>query len=111
MLVELFFICLPFILFFLFQVAFPKYEKTLSFILLILIFSGLIYLNSLPYFVIFILGLLIGIFIEVILGLVVRTQHWENASFFGVPYWLPLVWGYGFVVIHQVGNIIFYYFK
>ncbi len=54
----------------------------------------------------FIIGLLLGLVIEVALGLILRTQHWEKASFFGVPYWLPIIWGYGFVMIHRVGNIV-----
>ncbi len=51
-------------------------------------------------------GLLGGVFIEVGLGQINRLQHWENASFFGVPYWLPLVWGFGFVLIRRIGNLI-----
>lgn len=54
----------------------------------------------------FFVGLSMGLIIEVGLGLIARTQHWEYASLFGVPYWLPLIWGYGFVIMRRVGNVI-----
>jgi hypothetical protein len=56
----------------------------------------------------FITGLIFGLFIELFLGLIIRTQFWENASFFGIPYWLPIVWGYGFIVIYKIGDFIVY---
>jgi hypothetical protein len=44
-------------------------------------------------------GLIYGIFVEVIMGKIARTQHWKNTQFFGVPPWLPFAWGVGFVAI------------
>ena len=35
------------------------------------------------------LGIVIGLFIEVISGFLYRMQYWENDSLFGVPTWLP----------------------
>lgn len=49
------------------------------------------------------LGLFLGIFIEVVLGAVARQQYWVNASLMGVPVWLPIAWGIGFVVITRIG--------
>ena len=60
--------------------------------------------------ILFGVGMGTGIIVEVGLGLVVRTQHWEYASFFGVPFWLPIIWGYGFVVMRRFGNIIVCFF-
>lgn len=54
--------------------------------------------------VIYLIGVAMGLIIEVGLGQVARTQFFTNASLFGVPLWLPLAWGYGFVVIRRVGN-------
>lgn len=59
--------------------------------------------------ILFFLGLLTGLIIEVGLGLIARTQLWEYASFFGVPYWLPLIWGYGFVIMRRIGNGIVHF--
>jgi hypothetical protein len=56
--------------------------------------------------ILYALGLVSGLIIEVGLGQIARTQHWENASLLGVPYWLPLLWGYGFVVMRRVGNAV-----
>src|SRR3989304_8063467 len=52
----------------------------------------------------FFIGMILGFFIEVVLGLYYRMQYWENARLLGVPIWLPIVWGYGFVFIRRVGN-------
>jgi len=61
--------------------------------------------------ILFFVGLSAGLIIEVGLGMVARTQHWEYASLFGVPFWLPLIWGYGFVVMRRLGNSIVGYFN
>lgn len=58
----------------------------------------------------FAFGVLMALIIELGLGLVARSQHWSHASLFGIPYWLPLIWGYGFVVMRRVGNLIVGYF-
>ena len=49
----------------------------------------------------FIIGVILGIIIEVGLTGVAgeRQQVWLNASFFGIPYWLPIVWGVAFIII------------
>ncbi len=61
-------------------------------------------------FHLFLFGVLLSLIIELGLGLVARSQHWEHASLFGIPYWLPLMWGYGFVVMRRVGNQIVTHF-
>jgi hypothetical protein len=52
------------------------------------------------------LGIGTGLVIEVGLGMVARTQHFDYASLFGVPFWLPIIWGYGFVAMRRIGNSI-----
>ena len=54
----------------------------------------------------FITGLLYGIVIEVGLGLVHRQQLWTDASLYGVPLWLPIVWGIGFIYIGRLAVFI-----
>lgn len=54
----------------------------------------------------YLLGVTVGLTIEVGLGQIARTQHWTHASLYGVPYWLPLAWGYGFVVMRRIGNVV-----
>lgn len=51
----------------------------------------------------FITGILVGSFIEIGLRILGYQQTWTDASLFGVPYWLPIAWGLGFVVITRVG--------
>lgn len=58
----------------------------------------------------FIFGVAMALIIELGLGLIARSQHWDHASLFGIPYWLPLIWGYGFVVMRRIGNLIVEYF-
>jgi hypothetical protein len=53
-----------------------------------------------------VVGIALGCGIEVGLGLVLRQQHWEQATLLGVPMWLPLIWGLGFIAIRRIGNAI-----
>jgi hypothetical protein len=50
-------------------------------------------------------GILMGIIFEVI-GNSWLGQNWSEASFFTIPLWLPLAWGYGFIIIRRIGNIL-----
>lgn len=54
----------------------------------------------------FLMGLIIGFVFEALAGLVHRMQHWDNASLLGIPVWLPIFWGYGFIFIHRLGELI-----
>ena len=56
--------------------------------------------------VLLVIGLLAGGVIEIGLRFLGFQQVWNNASLFGVPYWLPLIWGFGFVVITRLGIYI-----
>ncbi|MFA6585429.1 MAG: hypothetical protein WCS97_03225 [Candidatus Paceibacterota bacterium] len=51
----------------------------------------------------FIIGILTGSFIEIGLRVLGYQQTWTEASLLGVPYWLPIAWGLGFVLITRVG--------
>jgi hypothetical protein len=98
------FLC--FIIFFLFQSKKVWKEKFLTFaIIFISIFTAFIsyHQNEL---LLFIIGLFFGIVIEVGMRRLGYQQIWNDASFFGVPYWLPLIWGFGFVIITRLGIFI-----
>jgi len=47
----------------------------------------------------FLVGAIISLLFEMVGGLYYRTQFWADASLFGIPIWLPILWGYGFVMI------------
>lgn len=51
-------------------------------------------------------GLVTGTFIEVGFRFLGYQQVWTDASFFGVPYWLPISWGVMFVLITRLGMYI-----
>lgn len=51
----------------------------------------------------FFLGVVIGAWIEIGFRFLGYQQAWTDASFFGVPYWLPIAWGVGFVLITRLG--------
>lgn len=51
-------------------------------------------------------GIIIGFLVEFSGDAVYQLQYWEQASFFGLPIWLPILWGYGFVMIRRIGNLI-----
>jgi hypothetical protein len=54
----------------------------------------------------FIIGTGLGILIEWYMGNISRTQYWRNTLFLPIPIWLPLAWGYGFTIIHNIGTLL-----
>jgi TctA family transporter len=52
------------------------------------------------------LGMILGFLFEMAGNFVYKAQYWNNASLFGIPIWLPLMWGYGFIFIRRIGNIL-----
>jgi hypothetical protein len=56
-------------------------------------------------YLVLIFGITIGLIFEFI-GNFWLGQNWPEASFFTIPIWLPLTWGYGFVIIRRIGNIL-----
>lgn len=54
----------------------------------------------------FLVGVLLGIIGEVGGDYFNQLQYWENGSFFGVPIWLPVLWGYACVYFRRLGNFI-----
>jgi len=57
-------------------------------------------------FFLLLLGILSGVIIEIGGDTVYHLQYWSQGSFFGIPIWLPLLWGYGFVLIRRLGDLI-----
>ena len=97
---------ISFILFFVILVLTGGNELilTLTIILILLINFKIKYYKG--EWTLFLIGLIFGFLIEVGLGFVYRLQLWRDTTFFGVPVWLPIVWGYGFVIIRRIGNLI-----
>lgn len=54
----------------------------------------------------YLLGVLIGAIIELWGALIVHFQNFTQGSLLGMPLWLPLVWGYAFVAMRRIGNLI-----
>ena len=49
------------------------------------------------------IGTVVGLLLEVGFRFLGYQQSWTQASLFGIPFWLPLAWGIGFVLITRVG--------
>ena len=95
-----------FIIFFVFQSKGKLSEKVLTlFIALAAVITWLISYHHNEW-LLFVIGLLFGIFIEVGLRYFGYQQKWKDASFFGVPYWLPIIWGFGFIIITRLGIFV-----
>lgn len=54
----------------------------------------------------FLIGIAVGLIVEVGMRIFGYQQVWTEGSFFGVPYWLPIIWGAGFVLITRFGMFI-----
>lgn len=55
---------------------------------------------------IFLLGVIVGFIAEVGGDTIYQMQYWVQGSLFGIPLWLPLFWGLGFVMMRRIGNNI-----
>jgi len=55
---------------------------------------------------IFAYGIFIGTIVEVIGTQVSGYQSFANPNFGGIPLWLPLAWGYGFVAMQRIGRVL-----
>ncbi|MCK5107674.1 MAG: hypothetical protein KAQ83_03025 [Nanoarchaeota archaeon] len=81
-----------------------EYLIALSIILFITIILKVKYYKN--EWIILLVGIVCGIIGEVGGDLIYKMQSWESGSFFGVPIWLPLFWGYIFLLTRRVGNLI-----
>jgi len=54
----------------------------------------------------FLIGVIAGTTLEVGGDIFYKLQSWDKGSLYGLPLWLPLLWGYGFVFIRRLGNLI-----
>lgn len=82
-------------------------NNILLFTIYFLLSLGLIYLHKdKTEFLIFAYGIVIGALVEIIGTQVSGYQSFVNPDFGGIPMWLPLAWGYGFVAMKRVGFIL-----
>lgn len=51
-------------------------------------------------------GILIGLLVEIVGTQVSGYQSFTKPDFLGIPIWLPVAWGYGFVAMRRIGDII-----
>lgn len=54
----------------------------------------------------FIIGIITCIVIEIGGSQIYKLQYWISGSFFSIPLWLPILYGYSFIFIRRIGNII-----
>jgi len=56
--------------------------------------------------IVLVVGIIVGLVLEVGGDLVYQMQYWESGMLWGIPLWLPLFWGYAFVMIRRAGNLM-----
>ena len=54
----------------------------------------------------FAVGVVVGAIVEIGFRILGYQQTWTQASLFGIPLWLPIAWGVGFVLITRLGIAI-----
>jgi hypothetical protein len=81
-------------------------EKTLT--VLVVVISIVVFLISYNHNeeALFLAGVILGIMVETGLRFGGQQYPWRDTSFFGMPSWLPLVWGFGFVIATRIGFFI-----
>ncbi|MFZ1987965.1 MAG: hypothetical protein WAV21_02965 [Minisyncoccia bacterium] len=55
---------------------------------------------------ILVIGIGFGLLIEIGFRIFGYQQNWNQSSLFGIPYWLPIAWGIGFVLITRLGIVL-----
>ena len=55
---------------------------------------------------IFAYGIVAGVVVETIGTSVSGYQSFSKPDFWGIPYWLPVSWGYGFILMKRIGLIM-----
>ena len=82
-------------------------NNVLLFIIYLVLTLGLIYFHKdKTEFSIFAYGILIGAIVEVIGTQISGYQSFTKPDFGGIPMWLPIVWGYGFVAMKRIGFVL-----
>ncbi len=82
-------------------------NSVLLFIIYLVLTLGLIYFHKdKTEFIIFFYGIVIGGLVEIVGTQVSGYQSFTKSDFFGIPVWLPVAWGYGFVVMKRIGFIL-----
>lgn len=80
-------------------------------IILLLVFIGiLIAVFLIKYnkgeFIILLYGIGIGLLIEILGTYVIHYQSFANPDILGIPLWLPVAWGYAFVLMGRIAKIL-----
>lgn len=82
-------------------------NNVLLFIIYFVLTLGLIYVHKdKTELIIFAYGAVIGAIVEIIGTRVSGYQSFIKPDFGGIPMWLPIVWGYGFIAMERIGFVI-----
>lgn len=96
-----------FFLFFALVVTFLiKQEHLISLALILFLLISLKLSKEKSEWRIFVLGSAIGFLMELMGIYFYKLQYWNEASLFGMPLWLPILWGIGFIYIRRIGNLV-----
>lgn len=83
-----------------------KREYFISIALILFLLISLKFSKEKNEWKILVLGTVIGFFMEYMAIFFYKLQYWNEASFFGMPLWLPILWGIGFIYIRRIGNLV-----
>lgn len=83
-----------------------RQEILITFAMIILVFLCFFLEYHKREWTLFIIGMLLGVILELGGNLAYKLQYWNVDSLLGIPLWLPLLWGYAFVFVRRIGNII-----
>jgi len=82
-------------------------HNVLLFVIYLALSLGLIYYHKdKSELIIFIYGIVIGAIVEVIGTQVSGYQLFTNPDVGGIPLWVPIAWGYGFVAMKRIGFVL-----
>lgn len=97
---------IPFVLFFVVAQLFAGDEWLITAGVAVILVFSLRYGYVKGEWRVFLLGVALGLFIEVVLSRVYRLQYWTDTSLLDVPIWVLLAWGGGFVLIRRFADVL-----
>lgn len=83
-----------------------QHEVIISLWMVILVFICFVLEYHPREWILFAMGIIFGIIIEIGGGIMYKLQYWQSGMFFGIPLWLPIAWGFVFMFVRRLGNFI-----
>ena len=101
-------IIIPFMLLIIFFATLPVFrnEQISTITILTIIIISLLIKHNHREWLLAVIGIILGLIFEIAGDAIFKVQYWQTDSIIGIPLWLPLLWGFTFIIIYRLGSVI-----